>query len=310
MALRLGLGLPQLKRYRLARDVVTVARAAEEIGYDGVWVFERVLVPENPDQGLYGIPGLAWPDFYRSVADPLVTLTAAAAVTERIRLGTAVLVAPLHQPFQVARGLATLDAVSGGRVVAGFGTGWSLDEYAAAGIAPFEQRGAVLDELLDICAAVWGPDPVSYQGAYSTVREAEVGPKPARPIPVYLAGHAPKSLKRIARRGDGWVSVGFPPAQIAATLRQLNEQLVEFGREPGSVEAFVRTQVEIFDKPLEDADRQPFTGSAEQIVQDTVAMAEAGVTELLLDLTVAVQDASQLVDLAARLHADVRAAGV
>ena len=92
--------------------MVTVARAAEEIGYDGVWVFERVLVPENPDQGLYGIPNLAWPDYYRSVADPLVTLAAAAAVTERVRLGSAVLIAPLHQPFQLARGLATLDAVS------------------------------------------------------------------------------------------------------------------------------------------------------------------------------------------------------
>ena len=310
MGIRLGLGLPQYKRYDLARDVVSVARAADEIGYDGVWVFERVLFPENPTQGLYGVPGLAWPDLYRSVADPLVTLAAAAAVTERVRLGSAVLVAPLHQPFQLARGLATLDAVSGGRVVAGLGTGWSLDEYAAAGVVPFEQRGKVLDELLDIFAAVWGPDPVSFQGTYSTVDDAEVGPKPARPIPVYLAASAPKALRRVAQRADGWISASMSPADTAAMKRQLDDLAAEFGREPGAIDAFVRAAVEVFDKPVEATDRAPFTGSIEQIVQDTAAMAEAGVTEVLLDLGVTVQDAAQLVDLAARLHAEVRAAGV
>lgn len=310
MAIRLGLGLPQLKRYQLACDVVSVARAAEDIGYDGVWVFERVLFPENPTQGMYGVPGLPWADLYRSVADPLVTLTTAAAVTERVRLGTAVLVAPMHQPFQLARGLASLDAVSGGRLVAGLGTGWSIEEYAAAGIAPFEQRGAVQDELLDVFAAVWGPDPVSYQGTYTTINEAEVGPKPAHPIPVYLAGHSPKALKRVARRADGWISVLTPPAQITATMQKLNEQAAEFGREPGAIEAFVRANVEISAKPIDDANRQQFTGSVEQIVQDTVAMAEAGVNEVLLDLCPTVDDAAQLVDLATQVHAEIRAAGV
>ena len=310
MAIRLGLGLPQHKRYELTRDVVNVARAAEEIGYDGVWVFERVLFPENPTQGLYGVPGLPWADLYRSVADPLITLTVAAAVTKSVRLGTAVLVAPMHQPFQLARSLATLDAVSGGRLVAGLGTGWSIDEYAAAGIAPFEQRGAVQDELLEVFAAVWGPDPVSYQGTYTTINEAEVGPKPAHPIPVYLAGNSPKALKRVARHADGWVSVSTPPAQIAATMRKVRELAAEYGREPGAIEAFARANVQISAKPLEDANRYQFTGSVEQIVEDTVAMAEVGVNELLLDLGATVEDAAQLADLAAQVHAEIRAAGV
>lgn len=143
MATRLGLSLPQMKQYDIGRDIPAVARAAEEIGYESLWVFERILFPEPARQGLYGVPGLPWPDQYRSVADPLVSLTLAAAVTERARLGTSVLVAPLHVPFQLARALATLDAASGGRVVAGIGTGWSHDEYAAAAVAPFEKRGQV-----------------------------------------------------------------------------------------------------------------------------------------------------------------------
>lgn len=191
MPVSLGLGLPQMKQYDIGRDVATVARAAEDAGYESLWVFERVLFPELTTQGLYGVPGLPWPDEYRSVADPLVTLTLAAAATGRARLGTSVLIAPLHVPFQLARSLASLDVASGGRVVAGLGTGWSLDEYAAASVAPFEKRGAVLDELLDVCAAVWGPDPVSYRGELTTIAPAEVGPKPVRPVPVYLLYQQP-----------------------------------------------------------------------------------------------------------------------
>lgn len=98
MATRLGLALPQMRQYDIGRDVPDVARTAETIGYDSLWVFERALFPEPATQGLYGIEGLPWPDTYRGVADPLVTLALAAAVTERALLGTSVLVAPLHLP--------------------------------------------------------------------------------------------------------------------------------------------------------------------------------------------------------------------
>lgn len=106
MPVSLGLGLPQMKQYDIGRDVAAVARAAEETGYESLWVFERILFPEPATQGLYGVPGLPWPDQYRSVADPLITLALAAGATGRARLGTSVLVAPLHMPFQLARSLA------------------------------------------------------------------------------------------------------------------------------------------------------------------------------------------------------------
>ncbi|WP_055587305.1 TIGR03619 family F420-dependent LLM class oxidoreductase [Peterkaempfera griseoplana] len=310
MTMRLGLGLPQMKQYTLAKDVAGVARRAEEIGYDSLWVFERVLVPENPTQGLYGIPGLPWPDNYRSVADPLVVLALAAAATERCRLGSSVLVAPLHGPFQLARNLATLDVASNGRVVAGFGTGWSLDEYAAAAVAPFEERGAALDALLDICAAVWGPDPVSYQVRNSVVREAAVGPKPAAPIPVYLAAGSVRALERVARRADGWLPTGAPPSVLGARWRQLTERAAALGRDPGALGFCVRANVELTRAALPDADRSPFTGSVEQIVADVAAHAEVGAGEVLLDIQGSARDGAELADLAAELHSAVRGAGV
>ncbi|MGW7069742.1 LLM class F420-dependent oxidoreductase [Streptomyces sp. NPDC054855] len=310
MATRLGLSLPQGRQYSLGRDVPAVARAAEEIGYESLWVFERVLFPEPATQGLYGIEGLPWPDTYRSVADPLVTLTLAAAATERARLGTSVLVAPLHIPFQLARSLATLDAASGGRVVAGFGTGWSHDEYAASGVAPFEKRGKVLDELIDVCHAVWGPDPVSYEGELTTIAPSVVGPKPARPIPILLPANSPRSLRRLVDRADGWMPVGVGAAKLAEQAQALKELAAERGR-TRPVQSVLRANARYTAKPYEGEKRAPFRGNVAQIVEDLAAHASTGaVEEILIELAGSTRDAEELKDLAAEVYEAARAAGV
>ncbi|MFI9357905.1 LLM class F420-dependent oxidoreductase [Streptomyces lydicus] len=309
MAIRLGLGLPQMRQYDIGRDVPDVARAAEETGYESLWVFERVLFPEPATQGLYNIPGLPWPDDYRSVADPLVTLALAVAATRRARLGTSVLVAPLHVPFQLARGLASLDAASGGRVVAGLGSGWSLDEYAAAAVAPFEQRGQVLDEVIDVCRAVWGPDPVEYEGALTTVAPSVVGPKPKGPLPILLPAGSPRALRRLVDRADGWMPVGMGAEALAGQWRQLQELAAERGRkEP--VQSVLRVNTQHTGKNYEGADRRPFQGSVAQIVEDLHAHAAVGVEEILIDLQNRTRDAAELKDLAAEVYAAARAAGV
>ncbi|MER6272138.1 LLM class F420-dependent oxidoreductase [Streptomyces sp900105755] len=309
MTTRLGFGLPQMRQYSLGTDVPDVARAAEQIGYDSLWVFERALFPEPATQGLYNVPGLPWPDEYRSVAEPLVTLTLAAAVTERVRLGSSVLVAPLHTPFQLARSLATLDAASGGRVLAGFGTGWSLDEYAAAGIRPFEERGKVLDELIDVCRAVWGPDPVRYDGQLTKIASAVVGPKPARPIPILLAASNRKALTRLVDRADGWLPVGLGAEQLAAQWRAVQDLAAERGRtEP--LQTVLRVNATYTPKAYDGSDRRPFQGSADQIVEDLVAHAAVGLEEILIDLEATPRDAQELKDVGAEVYEKARAAGV
>jgi probable F420-dependent oxidoreductase len=310
MSIRLGLVLPVQKTFSIGHDVPEVARAAEEIGYDSLWASERVLVPESPADGFFGVPGLPWPAFYRGNADPLVTLTLAAAATERVQLGTSVLVAGLHQPVQLARALATLDNASGGRVIAGLGTGWSRDEYAAAGVAPFERRGAALDETLDICAAVWGPDPVSYAGALSIIAPSEVGPKPARPIPVLLAGSTPAAFRRIADRADGWMPAATDPALLAGQWKQLQALAAERDRqEPIGISLGAR--VTITPGPAGEQDRRPFQGSLEQVTRDAVRFTQAvPVTELMMSLSGSLATVRQLIDTAGPLHASLRAAGI
>ncbi|MCI3929340.1 LLM class F420-dependent oxidoreductase [Streptomyces sp. AN091965] len=309
MTTRLGLGLPQLKWADLGRDVPDVARFAERTGFDSLWVFERVLFPDPPSHGLYGVPGLAWPDDYRSVADPLVTLALAATATERARLGTSVLVAPLHVPLQLARSLASLDAASGGRVVAGLGTGWSVDEYAAAAVAPFERRGAVLDEVIDVCRAVWGPDPVAHEGALSRIVPSEVGPKPARPIPILLPANSPRALRRLVDRADGWMPIGAGADKLAGQWRRVREAAAERGRaEP--VRSVLRVNPRYTPKAYDGDDRAPFRGSVEQIAEDLAAHAAVGLDEIFIDVQTSVRDAQELKDVAAELYAAARAAGV
>ncbi|MFI2643756.1 LLM class F420-dependent oxidoreductase [Streptomyces sp. NPDC018610] len=309
MATRLGLGLPQNRQYDLGRDVPDVACAAERIGYDSVWVYERALFPEPATQGLYGVEGLPWPDSYRHVADPLVTLTLAAAATERVELGSSVLVAPLHAPFQLAKALASLDAASGGRVIAGFGTGWSLDEYAASGIRPIKERGRVLDEVIDVCRAVWGPDPVRHNGRLTTIDSAVVGPKPARPVPILLAAGTGRARERLVEHADGWLPTATGLEQVADQWHALQDLAAERGRQQ-PLRTVLRTNARHSAKALEGAGRRPFHGDAEQIVEDLLPYAELGLQEILVDLQSTPRDAEELKDVAAQVYETARAAGL
>jgi probable F420-dependent oxidoreductase len=238
-----------------------------------------------------------------------VTLTLAAAATERAELGTSVLVAPLHVPFQLAKALASLDAASGGRVVAGLGTGWSLDEYAAASARPFEERGQVLDEVIGVCRAVWGPDPVVYDGTLTKIASAAVGPKPARPIPILLAANTGKARRRLVDHADGWMPIGMGVEQLAAQWTRLQDLAAERDRtEP--LRTVLRTNPQYTAKGYEGANRQPFQGGVDQIVEDLVAHAEIGLDEIFFDLQSSVRDAQELKDVAAEVYEAARAAGV
>lgn len=307
MTIRLGFGLPQTGSYDLRTDVTTAARAAEEAGYDSVWVLERIMRPEQPVDDMYLIPGKPWADYFRSVADPLVTLSLAAAVTERVRLGSSVLVGPLHQPFLLARALGSLDAASGGRVVAGLGSGWSRDEYAAAG-ADHAARGAALDELLDVCEAVWGADPVSYEGSRTRFSPSAVGPKPAGRIPVLLAAGNDRSMRRLVRRADGWMPSGLSNEQVAAGRRRLTELATEAGRDPSGLSVTLRAFLDVRDRPV-DGERGPFQGSVEQVAEDVAGAARAGVDEIILDQQLAHTDVQDLIARGKELRTAVRATG-
>ncbi|MEU5881974.1 TIGR03619 family F420-dependent LLM class oxidoreductase [Spirillospora sp. NPDC047279] len=303
---RLGLAIAQYGPHATADAVHTVAAAAEEIGFDSLWVGDRLLRPVEPTELYGGL--LPWPEGFGTFLDPLVTLTAAAARTERIRLGTNVLIAPLHVPVRLARELASLDVLSGGRLMVGLGVGWSRQEYAAAGV-PWAERGARLEETLDVLEAVWAGSPVSHQGHFWHIDPARIDPRPPRRPPLYLAGRAPAALDRVARRADGWLPAGVPFPVMAETWERLRAK-------NGSLELIVRGNVFLTGDAVSVArggtpgERFPFVGSRDQVVEDVLTCFRLGAHEVLLDLQQTCDDPRRMLAEAALIHERVRCASI
>jgi probable F420-dependent oxidoreductase len=253
--------------------VLTVARRAERLGYSSLWSFQRLLAPT----------GAQLAPVYLSVLDPTVVLGYAAAVTERAELGIAIINAPFESPALLAKQLATLDLLSHGRLIAGLGLGWLAEEFTASGV-PFERRGARIEEYLRCLAALWGPDPVAFEGEFYQVPASSVQPKPVprgaagRP-PILIGGDAPAALERIGRIGDGWISSSrVPPTQLGQRIEVVKASAVAAGRDPQALRFVCRGVL------LDAARTRPLTGSFEEMRADLPGLAEQGLTDLFIDL--------------------------
>ena len=182
--MELGLALPTAGPQASPETIVKVAQEAERLGFAALWTFERLLRPLDKVVLWTGGEAEMLPEFYGSVYEPLETLSYVAAVTERIKLGTAVMVAPLHVPVMLARRFATLDRFSGGRVIAGLGQGWQENEFETANV-PSSRKGARTEEFITALRTAWCPDPVRYDGEFYRIAPSQVNPKPVQAhIPV------------------------------------------------------------------------------------------------------------------------------
>lgn len=281
--MRLGFALPQIGSVAGRDSLVTVAQRAEDLGFDGLWVLDRILFPVKP-RAPYPVGDGSLPVKYKHTLDPLETLTFVAANTRRIWLGTSILNLSWYNPVLLARRLTTLDVLSGGRLRVGFGMGWSPDEYEAGGV-PWQERGKRADELIRALKAIWTTDPVEFQGKYYRVPKSFIGPKPVQKPhpPIYMAAYTPSAMKRVAQEADGWFPVGIPIGSIAQMFEVIKGMAQEAGRDPSTLELIVRANVEFSNATL-GKDRTDFTGTLEQIAGDIVATRKLGASELLFDV--------------------------
>jgi probable F420-dependent oxidoreductase len=280
--MKLGFFLPQMGQAAETPAIVRVAERAEELGYDSLWVTERILYPVNPKTSYFGGP---LPDPYRRVFDPLTTLTFVAAKTKRITVGTSVLDMPFYNPVLLARQLTAIDVLSSGRLRVGFGQGWSQDEYDATGADP-KVRGARADEFLKVITTIWTSDPAEFHGKFFNLPKSIIHPKPVqkpRP-PIYLAAFSPAALKRLAVLADGWNPVGASPEQITSTRSQLASMAKEAGRDPKAISVVARYNITVTPKPR--TEQMPlFTGTLDQVKADARTVKAASPDELILDVT-------------------------
>jgi len=256
-------------------ELARFASTAEELGADSLWVGDRLLAAVQPTVGYAGkdtIPGQ-----FRTGIDPFIALAVAATATTRARLGASVFVAPWYPPVQLARQLTSLDVVSGGRLIPGFGIGWSPEEYQAAG-APFRRRGAQLDELLDALEQLWTTSPVAHQGERWSIPASWVNLKPVqqpRP-PIYLGALSSAGLKRVGERADGWMAVVQVPGgvnldMLAWQRKKIDDAARAAGRDPSAIDACVRINV------AEDT-------SVESVAEAVKVLADNGYPDVFVDL--------------------------
>ena len=211
-----------------------VVLAAEEVGFESVWTGEHVALPirDNP------VPTPAETPFL----DSLVSLARIAGLTSRIRLGTGILVLPHHNPVLIAKALASLDVVSGGRVIAGFAGGYVEPEFRALGV-DFHRRGAITDDSLRAIRTLWTEEVPCHRGPFAEFADIRFEPKPVqRPHPpIIVGGMAPAALRRAAREGDGWYGFALTVEQTAPVVAELRRLRAELGRADAPFEISLTT---------------------------------------------------------------------
>lgn len=292
--MRIGFTLPQFGRLaHQAREVTRFAAEAERLGAASLWAGDRLLAPVAPTVGYGGTDEI--PEVFRAKLDPFALMAVAAAATHTAVVGSNILIAPWYPPAMLARSLTTIDLISGGRLVAGFGTGWSPEEYRAVNV-PMNERGARLDECLDALESLWTDNPAAYEGKYWNVPATyvELGPVQVPRPPIYLGGVSPAAMRRAARRADGWLPVVVPgrmefdPAALTARIRQIGAFATEYGRDPSELDTILRVYPQ-GEATVDDA--LEFLARAEH---------EAGITHAFVELMNIATDVDQALEIVDR----------
>jgi probable F420-dependent oxidoreductase len=276
--MRIGFGAPVSGAWATPDSLGRFAALAETAGYGSLWTFQRLLVPE----------GSAMDPVYHSVLDPMVALGYAAAVTERIRLGVAVVNMPYLSPAYLAKQAASVDVLSAGRLDLGLGLGWMPEEFALTGAA-MAGRGTRAAEYIEVLRRLWAGGVAEFHGEYYTIPAGRVAPVPVqRPgPPILLGGMVPRALRRAGQLSNGWLTSSRADlTRIGDSIAVVKEAAEEAGRDPAEIRVVCRGVVR-WGAPVtvpEGGGRLPLSGGFDDIRADTEQLAQRGVTEVFYDL--------------------------
>ena len=279
--MRLGIALPNYGPQATPEALRRLAAVAEGAGADSVWVSDHLVAPvdvRSPYPYARGrTAGTGTPGVIERFFEPLTTLAVLAGCTTRVGLGVSAYVMPYRHPVVTAKQVATLDALSDGRVLLAIGVGWLREEFEALGV-PFEGRGRRTDEYIEVCRALWAGGEVRWEGEHVRLPALRTGPLPAqRPHPpVWIAGNSPAAIRRAARLGDGWHAIDLRADEIVPAVRRLREEAAARGRDPDAIAVSLRTTV----APGAAAGR-PFAGDVDSVRRDRDACVAAGVSYLV-----------------------------
>lgn len=223
-----------------AEGAVGIAQAAEAGGFESLWTVEHTVVPSGYESSYpYSKSGKMPGGEENDIPDPLIWLSFVAAATSTIRLGTGILILPQRNPVVLAKEVATLDRLSGGRVELGIGVGWLAEEFDAIGI-PFDERGKRADDNIAAMRALWTQDKATYDGGFTSFTDAIARPQPTQdPLPITIGGHSTIAARRAGRIGNGFFPGRGNHEELAALFEVVRSTAVEHGRDPDAIELMV-----------------------------------------------------------------------
>ncbi len=266
--MKLSVEFPSVAYREGPQAVARLAKAVEDIGYDQLDMFDHVLMGYPTATRVAPIYPPQMP-----IMEALMTLGYAAAVTQRIGLGTEVLVLPQRQPTLVAKQVSTLDTLSGGRVRLGVGVGWQESEYEALQ-ENFRNRGARMDEAINMLRAYWRDTQIDFDGTHYQLEAMAMEPKPPQGerLPIWIGGTVPRALRRVGELGDGWLANALDDlSKVPGYLADIHRHAEAAGRDPAGIGLQM-----MISAPPRDADGKRFYADTDNVVRRAVAIREAG----------------------------------
>ncbi len=273
-----GVQLPHFGPLVSGRGTLALAQQAESLGLDSVWVSDHIAYPATFAER-----------FGTSVYEAVTTLTWVGAVTQRIQLGTAVLIAPYRNPLLLAKQLATLDDLSGGRTIVGVGAGWMEEEFQALG-ADFAERGAITDEHLQVMRTLWRDDNPSHTGErfYFPPLCAEPRPTQQPAPPIWIGGNTLPALRRAARLGEGWLPIWHAPTERGFTAPELKVQIDHLATLTDQANRSLTPTIggllplALSDEAVPPNPLAPLIGRPDQVAESLTHLREAGLQHVIL----------------------------
>lgn len=301
--MKLSVEFPSVAYREGPAAVKKLAKAIEDIGFDQLDMFDHVLMGYGTDQR----PAPMYPP-KMPIMEALMVLSYAAAVTDRIGLGTEVLILPQRQPTLVAKQISTLDTLSGGRVRLGVGVGWQASEYEALN-EDFGNRGKRMDESIKLIRAYWSDEEVNFQGEFYTANAMAMEPKSPQgsKLPIWIGGTSKAALRRVAELGDGWLATAIEDVDVAKSfIQRIREHAERIGRNPNAIGMQMMLDV----PPRDEAGKQ-FYKHADNVLARADAVKSAGFEWGALNATAMFQagykSVDALIDQLAVLHDALRA---
>ncbi len=287
--MQIGCSVPSSGPLTDADTIARIATEAEMLGFDYVTISDHLVIPTDIDSRYpYSETG-EFPSGARvDRHEQLMECMFVAAKTSKLRIVTSVMVVPHRPAVLTAKLLATLDVLSNGRLTLGIGAGWMREEFEAVGTPPFDERGAVTDEFMMACKALWEQEAPRFEGKYTGFANVVFQPKPVQqPIPIWVGGESNPALRRTARYGDAWYPIGTNPAfpmdtlgRYKAGVAKLRGMTEKAGRDPAKIALAYRVSSHPAAQPkgTVDGERKLFSGEAADYAGDIRALAEVGVS--------------------------------